>query len=68
MNNFMLRDLMELHCGKCNGAIFGCNGCDKEERTIEILNLYLEEPKEIGIEVIEEPVEVIKETKNNKKK
>lgn len=67
MNNFMLRDLMELHCGNCNGTIFGCNGCDKEKRTIEILSLYLEKPKEIEV-IEEEPVEVIKKPKNTKKK
>ena len=41
-----LKRLLLLHCDGCNGAIFNCNGCTKEDDIKEILDTTDEEIKE----------------------
>lgn len=33
-----IKELLLLHCKGCSGTLWGCNGCDKEQKITEIMN------------------------------
>lgn len=68
MNNEMIKELLDLHCVNCNGKMFGCKGCLKQDNIIAIIDKYTEKPEIIEVEeVIEESTEEKPKKKKTKK-
>lgn len=69
MKDKLKEDLLKMHCELCTGKVFGCKGCNKEDRIKGIIDLYIREPKveEVQKEVKEEVVEEQPKKRKTKK-